>query len=178
MQLRLGITTIFVTHDQLEAMTLSDEVAVMNGGRIEQIGPPREVYEHPRTRYVMDFLGNVNHLPAKIYNANGALRAQLAGGQLTLPFAEGWSDGEDAVLAFRSEAIAVVTDGGQVTGTVERATYLGGAMEYLVRVGEASLRVRVPADSGVRVGSVIALRLAPAEVSAWRKAAAPVGRSA
>ena len=66
MQAKLGITSIFVTHDQAEAMTLSDRIVVMNAGRIEQEGSPEDVYQRPRTRFVMDFLGRANHLPARI----------------------------------------------------------------------------------------------------------------
>src|SRR6059036_2042025 len=66
MQARLGITSIFVTHDQAEAMTLSDRIIVMNGGRVEQEGSPEAVYQRPSTRFVMDFLGRANHLPARV----------------------------------------------------------------------------------------------------------------
>ena len=169
MQLRLGITTIFVTHDQIEAMTLSDRVAVMNAGRIEQIGPPREVYERPSTRYVMDFIGNVNHLPAKIVSAAGTLRARVGGHDVALPSPEGWSDGDDAVLAFRSESVSIAADGGDISGVVAGATYLGGAMEYLIRVDDANVRIRVPAGTDLRVGARVGLRLSRTEVSAWRR---------
>src|SRR6185369_6709002 len=63
LQKELGVTTIFVTHDQEEAMTISDRIAVMNAGRIEQIGVPREVYDRPRTRFVADFIGEINVFP-------------------------------------------------------------------------------------------------------------------
>ena len=168
MQVRLGITTVFVTHDQLEAMTLSDEVIVMNAGKIEQVGTPREVYERPKTRYVMDFLGQVNHLPARIRIAGGAPTAVVDGGEIPLADAEGWSDGERAVLAFRAEEVRLATGDGQLRGTVTAATYVGGQMEYLVQVGEAILRVPAPADSAAGVGSAVALYVAPAAIRAWR----------
>ena len=174
MQVRLGITTIFVTHDQVEAMTLSDRVAVMNAGRIEQIGPPREVYERPATRYVMDFLGSVNHVPARISTAPGALRARVGGQELVLPFAEGWRDGEECVLAFRAEAVGVVPGGaGGIRGTVEAATYLGGIVEYLVRVDAAAVRIRLPAAADLRIGSTVGLRLEADQVTAWRPESIP-----
>src|SRR5258707_711712 len=132
MQRRLGITTIFVTHDQLEAMTLSDQVAVMRDGRIEQIGTPREVYERPASKYVMDFIGNVNHVPAKMSVAGGVLRARVAGGDLALRFVEGWSEGDDAVLAFRSEAVSLGRAG--------------------ARRGRAGPRARGPAARGAKRG--------------------------
>src|SRR5690349_6101887 len=159
MQRRLGITTIFVTHDQMEAMTLSDRVAVMRDGRIEQIGTPREVYERPASKYVMDFIGNVNHLPAKMSVAGGVLRARVHGGDLQLSTADRWSEGEDAVLAFRSEAVSLARAGGpeHLRGTVTAATYLGGAVEYIVRVGESEVRVRASPVDVLAPGSMVAL---------------------
>ncbi len=174
MQVRLGITTIFVTHDQLEAMTLSDNVIVMNAGRIEQTGSPRQVYEEPTTRYVMDFLGQVNHLPARIRIANGEARAIVNAGELPLPSSDGWADGDEAVVAFRAEAVALADSGGQVRGTVTAATYIGGQMEYLVQVGEAFVRVPARSDSRAVVGSSVGLNITPADIRAWRT---PAGHS-
>jgi len=169
MQRRFGITTIFVTHDQMEAMTLSDRVAVMRDGRIEQIGTPREVYERPASKYVMDFIGNVNHLPAKMSVAGGVLRARVQGGDLQLSAADGWTEGEDAVLAFRSEAVSLARAGGpeHLRGTVTAATYLGGAVEYIVRVGESEVRVRASPVDVLALGSMVALSVNLPDVSAW-----------
>ena len=176
MQRRLGITTIFVTHDQLEAMTLSDRVAVMRDGRIEQIGTPREVYERPASKYVMDFIGNVNHLPAKMSIAGGALRARVHGGELLLSgpstgagSTDGWAEGDDAVLAFRSEAVSLAGAGGpqHLRGTVTAATYLGGAVEYVVRVGESEVRLRAAPIDVLALGSMVALSVNLPDVSAW-----------
>ncbi|HZP96372.1 MAG TPA: ABC transporter ATP-binding protein [Candidatus Limnocylindria bacterium] len=169
MQVRLGITTIFVTHDQLEAMTLSDSVIVMNTGRIEQIGSPREVYERPSSRYVMDFLGQVNHLPARIRIVGGTARAAVDGAEIALPDAAGLADGEQAVLAFRAQAITL-DPRGPLRGVVTAATYTGGQMEYLVRVGDASIRVAAPPDTEAPVGSTVALAIAPNAIRAWRDA--------
>jgi iron(III) transport system ATP-binding protein len=170
MQRRLGITTIFVTHDQLEAMTLSDRVAVMRDGRIEQIGTPREVYERPASKYVMDFIGNVNHLPARMSVTGGVLRARVHGGDLVLPYADGWADDEDAVLAFRSEAVSLARagDAGQLRGTVSAATYLGGAVEYVVRIGESEIRFRAEPSDVLALGSMVALKVSLPDVSLWR----------
>jgi iron(III) transport system ATP-binding protein len=170
MQVRLGITTIFVTHDQLEAMTLSDNVIVMNSGRIEQSGAPRQVYEQPTSRYVMDFLGQVNHLPASIRVANGRASAVLAAGELPLPSTDGWKDGEKAIVAFRAECVALADAGGQIRGTVTAATYIGGQMEYLVQVGDASVRVPARSDSDAAVGSSVGLSVIPSGIRAWRVA--------
>jgi iron(III) transport system ATP-binding protein len=168
MQVRLGITTIFVTHDQLEAMTLSDHVIVMNRGSIDQRGTPREVYERPNTRFVMDFLGQVNHLPARVRTVSGAVHAYVGESVFPLPQDNGWRDGDDVVLAFRTEAVALATTGGQVRGTVSAATYVGGRIEYVVLVGEGSVRVVMPSDSQLTLGSVIGLNIAPGSAQVWR----------
>jgi len=169
MQRRLGITTIFVTHDQLEAMTLSDRVAVMRDGRIEQIGTPRDLYERPASQYVMDFIGNVNHVPAKISLAGGTMRARVDGGEVALPPTDGWSDGDDAVLAFRSEAVSLARAGdtAHLRGTVTAATYLGGAVEYVVRVGNSDVRFRGAPSDVLALGSMVALSVNVPDVSAW-----------
>ena len=104
MQAKLGITSIFVTHDQAEAMTLSDRIVVMNAGRIEQEGSPEEVYQRPRTRFVMDFLGRANHLPARIVRADdGSLDGRGRGHRLRPADrpATQWREAQEVLLAFR-----------------------------------------------------------------------------
>src|SRR5262245_60365920 len=106
MQARLGITSIFVTHDQAEAMTLSDHIVVMNHGQIEQEGTPQEVYERPRTQFVMDFLGRANHLPARLVRGNEGWVATVNGSGFGVPIDDpvDWTEGQEVVLAFRPEA--------------------------------------------------------------------------
>ena len=115
LQKRLGVTLVFVTHDQEEALAMSDRIAVMNKGRVEQVGSPTEIYERPRTRFVADFIGEINILEDK-----GAARA------------------------LRPEKIRLVqSDGARLAGTVETANYLGGSTLLRVRVGDGrSLLVR------------------------------------
>ena len=115
MQKRLGVTLVFVTHDQEEALAMSDRIAVMNGGRVEQVGTPTEIYERPRTRFVADFIGEIN-----ILEEGGRPRA------------------------LRPEKIRLVApDGARVAGTVETANYLGGSTLLRVRpVAGASMLVR------------------------------------
>ena len=99
LQKRLGVTLVFVTHDQEEALAMSDRIAVMNGGKVEQVGTPTEIYERPRTRFVADFIGEIN-----ILEGGGPLRA------------------------LRPEKIRLVApDGARLAGTVETANYLGGS---------------------------------------------------
>ena len=115
LQKRLGVTLVFVTHDQEEALAMSDRIAVMNGGRVEQVGTPTEIYERPRTRFVADFIGEIN-----ILEEGGRPRA------------------------LRPEKIRLVApDGARVAGTVETANYLGGSTLLRVRpVAGASMLVR------------------------------------
>lgn len=168
MQVRLGITTIFVTHDQLEAMTLSDHIIVMNAGKIEQRGGPREVYERPNTRYVMDFLGQVNNLPAQIQRVDGVLRAVVGDNTFELPAGD-WQEGEPAVLAVRSEAVKLAPGGaGQMSGTVATATYIGGGIEYLITVGDGQLRLAGPTEPELGVGATVGLNIAPASLRVWQ----------
>src|SRR2546428_647130 len=108
MQAKLGITSVFVTHDQAEAMTLSDRIVVMNAGRIEQEGSPEEVYQRPRTRFVMDFLGRANHLPARIRKGDDrSLVAEVEESGFCMPVGglESWQHGQEVLLAFRPEAV-------------------------------------------------------------------------
>jgi ABC-type Fe3+/spermidine/putrescine transport system ATPase subunit len=107
LQRRLGVTLVFVTHDQEEALAMSDRIAVMNGGRVEQVGAPTEIYERPRTRFVADFIGEINLL-------EGGARPR----------------------ALRPEKIRFVAAGdARLTGIVETANFLGGATLYRVQAG-------------------------------------------
>ena len=113
-------TTVYVTHDQVEAMTLADRVVVMNGGIIEQVGPPQELYHHPTTRFVAGFIGSpaMNFLPAKITGENGSLAVELDDGQvLPIPAAryERYAPfrGKDMLLGLRPEHMTDTTEPGK-----------------------------------------------------------------
>jgi putative spermidine/putrescine transport system ATP-binding protein len=154
-QRAVGITTIFVTHDQHEALGMSDRVAVMNAGRIEQLGPPREVYERPATRFVADFIGASTVLRGRAVAAD---RVALAGGSLQVsPGA--LRAGEDVELAIRPERVRVVSGPGdnvldaRVEGLVyqgaqtELTARLGDGQRVLVFVGEPALVPLAPGDA-------------------------------
>src|SRR5712692_6088764 len=151
MQARLGITSIFVTHDQAEAMTLSDHIVVMNAGRIEQEGSPEDVYQRPSTRFVMDFLGRANHLPARIASgADGRCVAVVEGNSFGLPVvdAKEWSDGQDVLVAFRPAGVEICSadkDGDWVC-LVRSSVYVGGRVEYVIDLGGLTVRATGPAD--------------------------------
>jgi iron(III) transport system ATP-binding protein len=136
-QKRVGITSVYVTHDQVEAMTLSDRIVVMNGGVIEQVGPPQEIYRHPATRFVADFIGRANFIEGQVLESrNGTLVLDVLGKPLTVnqpavPLAAGRS----ATLVMRPESARVGDAGSPWQGTVRRATYLGSAIDYEIEVG-------------------------------------------
>ncbi len=108
---RLGLTTVFVTHDQEEALELADRVAILNNGRIEQVGPPRQVYDHPNSSVVMEFLGTVNRLPCRVIGGQAAI-----GGMLLTIDAHEVPDGA-AIAYVRPHAIDITPPGDARIGT-------------------------------------------------------------
>jgi putative spermidine/putrescine transport system ATP-binding protein len=137
LQKDLGVTLIFVTHDQEEAMAMADRIAVMNAGRIEQAGTPAEIYGRPRTRFVADFIGEINLFAGTWRDGAFCLASGAA-----LP-AEGRGRAGPGTIAVRPERMRFVPAGEAVfSGTVESANYLGGHVLYRVAAGEAKLLVR------------------------------------
>ena len=134
---RLGMTTLYVTHDQEEALALSDRVAVMRAGRIEQVGSPGEIYHRPRSRFVAEFIGTSNLLPGTV-EANGV----RIGGELWPVRVEGARPGDAVTLLVRPEHLHIAPAGGPgvLNGTVTRATFLG-----------ASRRLMITCDSGLEL---------------------------
>jgi len=125
-QRKLNVTTIYVTHDQEEAMSIADRIFVMNRGVIEQIGTPREIYEQPATLFVADFIGRVNFLQGRIVNN----RLLLAGKEFTPPPGE-WVDGAKVICAIRPEGFQIRGAGlGLFNATVKDASYLGSVVRY------------------------------------------------
>ena len=133
-------TVIYVTHDQEEALSLSDRVVVLNHGRIEQAGQPGELYERPRTRFVAEFLGAANFLEATVTDAGDHLRARSAGGlELALARTAQAPVGSKLTLSIRPERVLLAPEdggggGGTVKGTIVEASYFGNAERYLVRL--------------------------------------------
>jgi iron(III) transport system ATP-binding protein len=168
MQVRLGITTILVTHDQVEAMTLSDHLIVMNVGSIEQAGSPREVYEHPANAHVMDFVGKVNHLRVRIRESASGQRAVIGESELPLAESSRFADGDEAVLAFRSEAVRIAPETGDIRGVVATSTYLGSEVQYTIQVGESVVRVATSPSIWLAPGEPVRLELDLARARLWR----------
>lgn len=149
----LGVTMIYVTHDQTEAMAMSDRISVFNRGRIEQIGTPGEIYFTPRTRFVAAFVGDSNLLDGKV-GREGVVAVPGLG-----PVATGRTDlveGQDVCLLMRPEILRLTADGSSVTPTsnvmtVEETVHYGDNVLVLGLVGGTGIRVRVPS---VEVGNL------------------------
>ena len=150
-QREVGITFVYVTHDQEEALTMSDRIAVMNCGRVEQVGFPEDVYERPATTFVAGFIGVSNLMPATV---SGAGRVRLESGPEVRGNTDGLGAGEGCYVVVRPEKLRVESageDGGgsnglpRVEGVVESSLYLGTATQIVVGLGEGvRMTVLVP----------------------------------
>jgi len=168
LQEQVGITFIYVTHDQEEALTMSDRIAVMSNGRVEQVGPPREIYEVPKTVFVADFLGVSNLMAGSIrgYDEHGRYRVEVGGFDLRAARGAHSLIG-DVKVTIRPERVRLQADGisgeNRVPGTVERWVYLGNAMQLIVKLanGEAiqALIHNTGEDSPFAVGSRVCVHL-------------------
>jgi putative spermidine/putrescine transport system ATP-binding protein len=149
-QTQLGITTIYVTHDQEEALSISDHVAVMYGGKIEQVGTPAEMYGAPATPFVAEFIGTMNRLEATIAD-DGAV--EYEGRRVAVDAARGRARGERVLVLVRPEVLEVspAENGSALSGEVVSHTFLGSVTRVKVLVGEGELTADVPT---VRVDSL------------------------
>jgi spermidine/putrescine transport system ATP-binding protein len=151
LQERVGVTFVYVTHDQEEALTMSDRIAVMSDGRIEQVATPKEIYEEPSTLFVADFLGVSNLMPATaVASENGDLRVRM--GTFELLVRRGDVDARgDVKIVIRPERVLVAHfgDGGEnrLPGMVERVVYLGSAEQLVIRLATGdTVQALVPND--------------------------------
>jgi len=173
LQRKLNLTVLYVTHDQAEAMTLSDRIAVVNRGRFEQVGAPEEVYERPATSFVAEFLGHTISFEGKIAKsatgcwiefANGAGRYALAGAS-----GDGLTDGAVARVFTRPEDVEMTASGGgetnRLAGTIEQVAYLGDRFEYHIKAAGASLVLLAPKKRRFSAGDAVQLALDPARLT-------------
>ncbi|HEY0215707.1 MAG TPA: ABC transporter ATP-binding protein [Cellulomonas sp.] len=144
-QTEVGLTFVHVTHDQEEAMTMADTVAVMNHGRIEQQGSPAELYELPRTAFVANFLGQSNLMPGTVVEpvgAGGTIGVDVAGTRIVVPAARAVATGGDVLVGVRPEKIRVLTEGQEPgpganvlgPGTVTDVAFAGVSTQYQVEL--------------------------------------------
>jgi iron(III) transport system ATP-binding protein len=157
LQQELGITSVYVTHDQSEALAISDVVVVMNQGRIEQIGAPTDLYRRPASRFVADFIGEANLLPATVEDA--AVRV----GSYRFAYQQPGMAPGPATLMARPESIQVATDGEGLPGTVRSAFFMGTYVDYLIEteVGDISVADAGSVDRMLPVGQAVRLRFLP-----------------
>ena len=159
LQTRLKITTLYVTHDQDEALALSDRIAVMSAGKIVQMGTPREIYREPATPFIADFVGHSNILEGTPVRSGGGFGVRLADDQgLALPAAPGGAPAGRLQVAIRPEHIVLGARAGEAAnvlrGRIIQRDFLGTRFEYLVAVGDAVLRVT--AADELELGEVLA----------------------
>jgi ABC-type Fe3+/spermidine/putrescine transport system ATPase subunit len=162
---RLGTTFVFVTHDQEEALALSDRIAVMNRGVVEQTGPPAEIYDAPRTRFVAEFLAVRNLMAARVEEADGAgARVRTDGGLVLRSEAAGLRAGERVVVGVRPERLRFDGPGeNRVPGVLEDRVFLGDRTEWRVRAGGEMLTVAESAGpDGRRPGDAVTVTFAAA----------------
>ena len=187
-QLELGITTIYVTHDQEEALSVSDRVAVLAQGRIEQIGPPAEIYGAPATPFVAEFVGTMNRLEATVGDPDAGA-VEYGGARLAVDAARGRRRGERVLVLVRPETVEVERvadgDGGPLAGDVLSHTFLGPVTRLKVATRTGELTVDLPAGraGSLPVGTSVrasfpaaSARLLSLEEQPASPAAAPDGR--
>lgn len=138
-QQELGITTIYVTHDQEEALSISDRVVVMNNARIEQIGTPFQIYNFPQTEFVAQFVGTLNAVLAEIVDVKDGL-LRFDGQQVhTANLLEGFRNGDKIMVAIRPERLSFASEGRKANilqGTIKNITFLGSIVRIQVKLGE------------------------------------------
>jgi iron(III) transport system ATP-binding protein len=168
LQRRTGITFVYVTHDQSEAMALSDRIAVMHGGKIMQLGAPRDVYTRPANRTVADFMGLVNLIPGRVVRAAGDDSLIAVGGEHPIGAALPQSavEGHMVLVAVRPESLRLTSATpaaggapGVVPGKVVEVTFLGNIIDCHVTLDDGT-RIRVQVDPGqtLEVGQAVEVR--------------------
>lgn len=169
-QQHLGITAIYVTHDQTEAMAISDRIVIMNEGRIEQEGTPLEIYNQPRSSFVADFIGQVNFIDADVLGfGGGMLELGVWGKSLKIPHEQPISVGSSVRLVLRPEAVRLDGESSYAMGTISRVVYLGSTVEYDIAVEGTNLHAVVssPIEHGIhQVGDSVGVFFSPNVVHA------------
>ena len=170
-QRELGITTIYVTHDQGEALALSHEIAVMNEGKVIQIGPPRAIYERPRTKFVADFIGMSNFLDGHVTGfdeKSACWRTKTAIGELLVQSDVKLTPGAPVAISIRPEDVELTEEaapeGGDLNlchGIVDQKVFLGDFIDFQVKVGDFMLLSRAHPSLRTPIGDPINVRMDP-----------------
>lgn len=167
LQRQIGITTLYVTHDQVEALSMSNRIAVMDAGRIVQEGTPKEIYERPASRFVANFVGSANFLPGEVveHGSSGRMRIRAVGGVVDATCPMGIAVGDLVTLSIRPENVRIhATDPhlpNVLTGAVQQVLFLGEAVDARVDVAGSSLVARVHPSTPVEIDQRIWVELPP-----------------
>ncbi|MEO8199746.1 MAG: sn-glycerol-3-phosphate ABC transporter ATP-binding protein UgpC [Gemmatimonadota bacterium] len=169
---RLGATMIYVTHDQVEAMTLGDRIVVLDKGRVQQIAPPMELYDRPSNIFVASFIGSpaMNLVPGVVVGEVGAVAFRVGGNETIVTPIPPWQQalasyrGKAVILGVRPEDVRLGDPGQGIPAMVELAEPLGNELLLHVRAGEVELTARLPAGSPPTSGSQVHLAVDPAKV--------------
>ncbi len=173
LQKKLGVTTVYVTHDQEEAMAISDRIAVMNKGEIAQIGDAEELYRRPASLFVARFIGQANLIKAVVARIiDGGVELDIAGHRHSLAATEaaGLQPGQAVTAVIRPEALTIVVAAklvGDLAGVISSCTYLGDKCEYAVDFGGTSMHITKPnpqPGDRLALGTQVAIQLPPAGV--------------
>ena len=169
LQAHLNVTTIYVTHDQEEALALSNSIAIMNEGRIHQVGTPKEIYEEPQTKFVADFIGLANFIKGIFKDIDGLGRGVVSSedaGQLIVPLSQSVKKGGELLVFIRPNDIQLLdlnderVKDNAFDGIIEKATYLGEKVDYRIRVGNnLEMRVQVGGMSRFNSGDRVKVHL-------------------
>jgi multiple sugar transport system ATP-binding protein len=156
---RIGATTVYVTHDQIEAMAMADRIAVMNHGVVEQIAPPQEIYDRPLTMHVAGFIGSpaMNFLRFDGSVENGQSEIRLNGEGIAMPRLHEGRPGGELALGVRPEHVRIVDSGG-VRGTVFGAEYMGTLQIVTIDTPHGRVKARIPSTLRVRAGESVGLQ--------------------
>ena len=165
-QRRIGITTVYVTHDQEEAMTISDHIAVMNLGEIQQVGAPKELYHKPHNEFVANFIGKTNLIDAKIIKENNKTFLQIGEYKLELQEYD-HVEPQDVRVSIRPEEF-IKDESGVIEATVDNSVYLGSSVNYLLNTNFAE-RIEVTEEStfeeNLKPGDVIHLTVNTSKIN-------------
>jgi ABC-type Fe3+/spermidine/putrescine transport system ATPase subunit len=172
LQSRLNLAVVYVTHDQSEALAMSDRIAILNKGRIEQVGTPVDLYERPRSRFVSTFLGQTVMINGTMRRASGLSWVDVAGsGQVTMPLDTDGTigDGAEVRVLSRPETINLLPAGearqNEINGKVERVAYMGSHLEYTIQAAGRTVVMQASKKENYPVGAGIRLALDPEAIT-------------
>ena len=155
---RMGATTVYVTHDQLEAMQMGDKIVVMNHGVVEQFGTPQEIYDHPATMFVADFIGSppMNFLQFKATFERGADSVRISGVDIPVPTLREEVAARDVVLGMRPEHVRL-NDTGDYRAKIEAVEYLGTTQIVTLETNNGTIKARIPASKHASTGETVGI---------------------